>query len=129
MKVFFVLGLVLAFVGCATEEQKKPMEEVSTQQVEKPKKVKKVKAPTMETTTEAAAPSSGGALVVCNNDSGSDERRIEVVSVGSGCAVKYTKQGSENEVAKATVDSSYCENVKTKIENNLTGAGFKCSAQ
>ena len=55
-----------------------------------------------------------------------DERKIEVVEKGEGCEVVYTKNGSTTQPASSRRGTAYCEEVATRIQNNLSNAGFEC---
>ncbi len=61
--------------------------------------------------------------------SGEDTRTIQITNNDAGCQVVYNKFGADSEVANAANDMSYCDNVSSKIQGNLSAAGFACSAQ
>ncbi len=136
MNFFYVLALSLTLVSCASPKTDEgAVKEAVQTNVETPK----AKAPKGEvlkkveetpTNTPATAGATSGATIVCAMEGDQDQRKISIVTPeGGGCAVSYEKLGTATEVAKASVDMSYCDTVQKKIETNLTSAGYKCSAE
>ena len=70
------------------------------------------------------APTSSAGTMTCAN--GSDSRGIEIQSAGTGCELKYTKNGEAKSIASAKNESAYCAGVSEKLVKNLTAAGFSC---
>lgn len=63
--------------------------------------------------------------VVCTLDK--DERIIDVrKSEAGGCDLFYTKFADEKSVASSGFGTQYCEEVRDRIQSNLTKAGFSC---
>tara|TARA_Y100000817_G_scaffold302724_1_gene283947 strand:- start:981 stop:1319 length:339 start_codon:yes stop_codon:yes gene_type:complete len=111
MKTLAIAIIALLVVACSPASKKESSED-TTAPAKAAENVKK--APQSNT--------NGG--TTCTVDS--DTRTIEVKSINSGCEVSYTKQGKTSAVASSTNGTSHCENVKTRMVNNLTSAGFTC---
>lgn len=58
---------------------------------------------------------------------GDDERTLEVVTKGDGCAVEYTKQKEKREIASAEHETDHCKQVVAKVRGHLEAAGFTCN--
>jgi hypothetical protein len=59
--------------------------------------------------------------------SASDERMLDIVAKGGGCAVEYTKQSQKSEIASAEHETEHCKQVMQKVRGHLEGAGFTCN--
>jgi hypothetical protein len=113
----WLAGLTIVFaVGCAS---KKKMDEPTSKTADQKTEVKKSADKAQEKATEKT-----GKTAKCTNSG--DVRTIEIKADGKGCQVLYTKFGTENSVASSSFGTEHCEKVLTKIEDNLTKAGFKC---
>jgi hypothetical protein len=58
--------------------------------------------------------------------SGQDERIIDIVAKGQGCAVEYTKMKEKKEIASAEHSPAHCRQVAQKVRGRLEAAGFAC---
>jgi len=55
-----------------------------------------------------------------------DSRTITVSKEGNGCIVSYSKFDSTSNPARSQRGTQYCEEVASRIQNNLSNAGFDC---
>lgn len=62
--------------------------------------------------------------IVCTK--GSDERLVDIVAKGNGCAVEYTKQQQKKEIASAEYEPEHCKQVLQKVRGKLEAAGYTC---
>jgi hypothetical protein len=132
MKLFLVLAALGSLVACSstpkgtTETTQAPVA-ASTQKTEavappssstKPVAEKSVTAPK---TTPSAATDSG---TTCK--AGADERTLAINVKEAGCELVYTKMGETKTIASQIQGNEKCEEVFSKVKENLTKANFSC---
>jgi len=79
-----------------------------------------------EKTAAAGTDSTEKAATELTCKSGSDERKISIVTKGSGCELQYTKAGETKSVASQIVGNKKCEDVMNTIKEKLVAAQFTC---
>lgn len=106
-------------------EMAEKVKETATSKVDAGKKDMKASKKEVAASSDAAA--EAGTSSTCTL--GEDTRKIWVDKLenGTGCVVKYEKSGDVQDVATAEHDMNHCEEVKTRIANNLGNAGFNCN--
>lgn len=156
LRILLAIGLVAPFASCSDDEEPqevvraevddradsakeemerqkeraKAEEEAARQRAEdaKAEAAAKMAASKADAAQAGSADGSAGASqksATCK--SGDDVRKVAIVDrEGGGCGVQYDKFGNSEEVAHAVHVLSYCEEVYTRIQTNLTGAGFTC---
>lgn len=118
MSLSLIAGLALTFaVGCAS---KKNMTDASAKTPAAETSSTKTKAPAQKTENAKNQKTS----LKCTNKG--DVRTIDIQAKDGGCVVKYTKFGTENDIASSSKGTSHCVKVLHKVQANLTKAGFKC---
>ncbi len=124
MKNLLIMSVIALAMGACSSAYKNTQDD-SAKQVEQTE--------TAESTTDGKdaksateAKSNGSdSRVVCTLDK--DERIIDVrKSEAGGCELFYTKFGEEKSVASSGFGTQYCEEVRDRIQSNLTKAGFSC---
>ena len=114
--------IALAMGACSTAD--KNSQDDSATQVEQAEKTEGTDAKEAKTSTDAKSEGSDS-RVVCTLDK--DERIIDVRKTeAGGCELFYTKFGEEKSVASSGFGTQYCEEVRDRIQSNLTKAGFSC---
>lgn len=120
MKHLLIVAALLA--GCATEKQK-TMETQST--VVLPSKTPEAKAETPKAKAETNEQKEYSNLEVrCKHNT--DDRTLVIVPKDAGCALYYSKSGTNTVLARSKVGTQYCENVQAQVKKNLEAAGFSC---
>lgn len=112
--------MLFALGACSSAEK---TQEKAESQVEKAEKAVKEAQDKAEDKTQDA--SSSDMRTECTLDK--DTRIIEVRKTDEGgCELFYTKFGEEKSVASSGFGTQYCEEVRDRIQSNLSKAGFSC---
>ena len=134
MKLALALSALFLITACASKGTKPEAPAAAGQPAAAPAKAdNKAAAPAKaEKAAKRAADSKGADSDATVSEkasckSGGDERLIEIVTRGSGCAVEYTKQNEKSEIATAAHETQHCTNVMQKVKGKLEAAGFSCN--
>jgi hypothetical protein len=115
MRKLVIVGTVLTIsIACSSKSK---VSDSSAQNASKKAAATKVQADAAKSTTAASS-------VTCTHNS--EKRTIAVQAKDSGCEVMYTKMGETKSIATAAHGDKYCQGVVSKIQKNLTGAGYSC---
>ena len=60
---------------------------------------------------------------------GDIQRTLRVIQNSERCSVEYTKDGAIQEIGTGSPNSTFCAEIAERVKNNLTAAGYKCSAE
>jgi len=123
VKNLFIISLIALAMGACSSTGKNTQDDSATQ-VEQTENGEGGDG--KETTPTPSDKSEGSdSRVACTLDK--DERIIDVrKSESGGCELFYTKFGEEKSVASSGFGTQYCEEVRDRIQSNLTKAGFSC---
>ena len=124
MKTLLTIAAIsFLLVSCSSNEKKTMMKDKMDQTVKAAEEVK-TKAEMM--TKEATMPTADS-IMRTECKLGKDMRVIAIDKNGAnGCLVNYTKNGDSKQVARSQVGHTYCKEVATRIQSNLSNAGFAC---
>ena len=135
MKIWSLILTSLFVVSCASKSVKNSSadesdkstasaasKETSSQDAKKGTK-------TTKKTTQKVEPKSGESSsagdVVCTT--GDIKRTLHVTQSSEHCSVEYTKDGSTQEIASGAPNSSFCDEIVSRVKNNLSSAGYQCN--
>tara|TARA_B110001454_G_C12721908_1_gene435058 strand:+ start:433 stop:834 length:402 start_codon:yes stop_codon:yes gene_type:complete len=63
--------------------------------------------------------------MICKN--ADDSRVLEIEKKSPvGCALMYSKNGKNSEIASSKKGINHCERIRSKVEQNLKNGGFEC---
>lgn len=118
-----VLSLVLASAcsSASKKQENKQAAPAAAQKSEAPKAVAAKEVKPKQQQQEELGPMSS----LCQN--GSDQRKLSTVAQGEGCELHYEKFGNDQTVATAVSGTGHCEEVRGRIVDKLTAAGFDCT--
>jgi hypothetical protein len=124
MRNMILLGLVVFFAGaCGHKAAQTETPAAATPSAANPATTDTKHKTKSKVKTDANNAVSGDS-VTCSH--GSEERTLEIKAKDSGCELVYTKGGNANSIATAANGKQHCQDVSTKIQGKLTGAGFTC---
>jgi ABC-type enterochelin transport system substrate-binding protein len=119
VKNFYIICAVMMALGACSSAEKKSQDDAAPQ-VEQSEEASSEKVADSSDKAEAS-----DSRTECTLDK--DVRIIEVRKTDAGgCELFYTKFNEEKSVASSGFGTQYCEEVKDRIQTNLTKAGFSC---
>ena len=120
MKLLLVLSISFALAACGSSAKKDTAspktDAAKTQAGSTAKASEPAKAASSETKSIA-----GYVCVI-----GDIKRELRNVKTSTGCSVEYTKDGTTQEIASGSANSTHCSEVMERVKNNLSTAGYKC---
>lgn len=114
MKKLTIVLMTLMLVGCASAKKQTT-----------PDKPVTASATTTQAVAPASSESSGGMKMACTK--AGENRILEVIKKGPGCALEYTKDGRTSAVASSMHGTKHCNESRKKIRSKLELAGFSCA--
>jgi hypothetical protein len=125
VKKLLILSAIVLGLGACSSAEKKDMKDAGDEAQATAEQTKENMEEKAEEAKEEAESSMEGSKASCTLDK--DTRVIEVKKTdGGGCELFYTKFGESKSVASSGFGTQYCEEVKDRIQSNLSKAGFTC---
>lgn len=122
----FIIAISMIFAACSSLPAKKAdtgAAPAATNTATTPAKAGDTQSATKNKKSAAAA-ADGSTATKCTYNQ--VKREIKIKQSAEKCTVEYVKDGSAQEIATGTANSSFCTEIADRVKNNLTSAGYTC---